>query len=118
GWLRGADRLATRWPEGGLGVASGAARKGFSSIREHCVRRPAALAGILHSAFPEEWRNPSSAYKFGSKLKRVIETAQPREIIFTSCATENNNAAIHAALKANPGKRHIVTSAVEHLRCY
>ena len=90
-------------------MASGAARKGFSSIREHCVRRPAALAGILHSAFPEEWRNPSSAYKFGSKLKRVLETAQPREIIFTSCATESNNAAIHAALKANPGKRQIVT---------
>jgi cysteine desulfurase len=40
--------------------------------------------------------------------------AQPREIIFTSCATESNNAAIHAAVKANPGKRHIVTSAVEH----
>ena len=73
-----------------------------------------ALAGILHSAFPEEWRNPSSAYKFGSKLKRVFGTAQPREIIFTSCATESNNAAIHAALKANPGKRRIVSSAVEH----
>ena len=74
--------------------------------------------------FCEEWGNPSSAYKFGSKLKGVIGTAraqvaelvgaQPREIIFTSCATESNNAAIHAALKANPGKRHIVTSAVEH----
>ena len=48
-------------------------------------------------------------YKFGSKLKRVLGTAQPREIIFTSCATESNNAAIHAALKANPGKRQIVT---------
>ena len=40
--------------------------------------------------------------------------ARPTEIIFTSCATESNNAAIHAALKANPAKRHIVTSAVEH----
>jgi kynureninase len=40
--------------------------------------------------------------------------ASGREIIFTSCATESNNAAIQAALKANPGKRHIVTSAVEH----
>ncbi len=40
--------------------------------------------------------------------------AHPREMIFTSCATESNNAAIHAALKANPQKRHIVTSAVEH----
>jgi cysteine sulfinate desulfinase/cysteine desulfurase-like protein len=72
--------------------------------------------------FCEEWGNPFTAYKFGSKIKGVIETAraqvaeligaQPREIIFTSCATESNNAAIHAALKVNPGKRHIVTSAV------
>lgn len=74
--------------------------------------------------FTSEWGNPSSTYKFGSKLKSVIETAreqvaeligaQSREIIFTSCGTESNNAAIHAALQANPGKRHIVTSAVEH----
>ncbi len=74
--------------------------------------------------FTKEWGNPSSSYKFGSKLKTVIETAreqvaeligaQPREVIFTSCATESNNAAIHAALKANPNKRHIITSAVEH----
>ena len=40
--------------------------------------------------------------------------AQPREIIFTSCATESNNAAIHAALKANPAMKHVVTSVVEH----
>lgn len=71
-----------------------------------------------------EWGNPSSSYKFGSKLKSVIETAReqvadligahPREIIFTSCATESNNTTIHAALHAHPAKRHIVTSAVEH----
>jgi cysteine desulfurase len=74
--------------------------------------------------FTSDWGNPSSSYKFGSKLKTVIETAReqvadligahPREVIFTSCGTESNNAAIHAALKAHPGKRHIVTSAVEH----
>ncbi len=74
--------------------------------------------------FTTEWGNPSSSYKFGSKLKTVIETAREqvadligvhsREVIFTSCATESNNAAIHATLKAHPGKRHIVTSAVEH----
>jgi cysteine desulfurase len=71
-----------------------------------------------------EWGNPSSTYKFGSKLKGVIETARAHvaeligaramEIIFTSCATESNNTAIHAALKANSQKRHIVTSSVEH----
>jgi len=74
--------------------------------------------------FCEEWGNPSSTYRFGSKLKAVMETARgqvaeligarPPEIIFTSCATESNNAAIQAALKANPAKKHIVTSAVEH----
>jgi len=34
--------------------------------------------------------------------------------VFTSCATESNNAAINAALKAHPDKRHLVTSMVEH----
>ena len=70
---------------------------------------------VLEAMMPyltSEWGNPSSAYKFGAKLKDVIETAREqvaeligasgREIVFTSCATESNNAAIHAALKANP----------------
>jgi cysteine desulfurase len=82
---------------------------------------------VLEAMMPyltSEWGNPSSSYKFGAKLKGVIETARAqvaelmgangREIVFTSCATESNNAAIHAALRANPAKRHIVTSAVEH----
>lgn len=74
--------------------------------------------------FCDEWGNPSSAYRFGSKLKAQIGMARervanligalPEEILFTSCATESNNAAIQAVLKSNPAKRHIVTSAVEH----
>jgi cysteine desulfurase len=85
------------------------------------------LPEVLEAMMPyltSEWGNPSSTYKFGSKLKTVIETARAQvaeligahamEIIFTSCATESNNAAVHAALKANPRKKHIVTSMVEH----
>ena len=74
--------------------------------------------------FTTEWGNPSSTYKFGYKIKAAIETAReqvanligahPQEVIFTSCATESNNAAIHAALKAHPDKRHVITSKVEH----
>lgn len=74
--------------------------------------------------FTSEWGNPSSSYKFGSKLKGVIEKARQqvaeligaerREVIFTSCGTESNNTAIHSALQVNRDKRHIVTSAVEH----
>lgn len=81
---------------------------------------------VLEAMMPyltTEWGNPSSSYRFGSKLKGVIENARaqvaeligahPGEVVFTSCGTESNNAAINAALKGT-GKRHIVTSAVEH----
>lgn len=81
---------------------------------------------VLEAMMPyltSEWGNPPSSYKFGAKLKGVIEAAQEQvaeligahasEIIFTSCGTESNNTAIYAALQAT-GKRHIVTPAVEH----
>lgn len=74
--------------------------------------------------FTIRWGNPSSAHRFGGQLKMEIEKsresvaklvgAEPSEVMFTSCATESNNAAMNAALKARPGKRHIITSAVEH----
>ena len=85
------------------------------------------LPEVLEAMMPyltSEWGNPSSAYRFGAKLRSVIETARGQvaeligahsmDVIFTSCATESNNAAIAAALRANPDKKHIVTSRVEH----
>src|SRR5689334_2429757 len=82
---------------------------------------------VLEAMLPflkESWGNPSSAYSFGHDLVRHIEDARakvaalinadPREIVFTSCGTESDNAAIHSALVANPEKRHILTSSVEH----
>ncbi len=84
----------------------------------------AAVRDAMLPYFGDEWGNPSSAYRFGAKLNQVIEQAResvanligavPEEIIFTSCATESNNAAIWAALRSRPGKRHIITSKVEH----
>jgi cysteine desulfurase len=72
----------------------------------------------------ESWGNPSSAYSFGHQLVRHVEDARAkvaalinadsREIVFTSCGTESDNAAIHSALVAHPEKRHVLTSAVEH----
>jgi cysteine desulfurase len=72
----------------------------------------------------EHWGNPSSAYRFGAEQRLAIEAARqqvadlaaarPGEVIFTSGATEANNTAIHAALAGQVGKRHIVTSRVEH----
>lgn len=70
------------------------------------------------------WANPSSAYRIASEVNRAVEAARdrvaalihadPKEVIFTSCGTESNNAAIHSALVTQPGKRHVITTAVEH----
>ncbi|HLP76079.1 MAG TPA: cysteine desulfurase NifS, partial [Candidatus Paceibacterota bacterium] len=70
------------------------------------------------------WGNASSVYGFGKQVARHIEkarekvaaliNAEPKEIIFTSCGTESNNSAIHSALMTHPGKRHVITTAVEH----
>lgn len=82
---------------------------------------------VLEAMLPfltRQWGNPSSAYSFGhdvgghldiarTKVAELIH-AEPREIIFTSCGTESNNAAIHSALLTRPERRHLVTSSVEH----
>src|SRR5580658_623016 len=70
------------------------------------------------------WGNPSSAYSFGSQVAKRVEEArakvaaligaEPREIVFTSCGTESNNAALQSALATQPTKRHILTTSVEH----
>ncbi|MBL9174512.1 MAG: cysteine desulfurase NifS [Verrucomicrobiales bacterium] len=71
----------------------------------------------------EFWGNPSSAYGFGSQVHKHVERAReqvaalvgadPKEVTFTSCGTESNNTAIHSAL-VTTGKRHVITTAVEH----
>ncbi len=72
----------------------------------------------------ELYGNPSSIHSFGGQVGEAVETARkrvasllgahPEEIIFTSCGTESDNAAIWSALQSQPEKRHIVTSRVEH----
>ena len=74
--------------------------------------------------FTERWGNASSAYSFGNQVVKDIDLARekvaaligadPREIVFTSCGTEANNTALHSALLTQPGKRHVLTTAVEH----
>ena len=74
--------------------------------------------------FHELYGNPSSMHSFGGQVMRKVRQAReqvasllgasPEEIIFTSCGTESDNAAIRSALASNPDKKHIVTSRVEH----
>ena len=75
--------------------------------------------------FVEKFGNASSMYPMATDAHRAMDKARQQvadlvgaayadEIIFTSCATESDNAAIFAAVRGYPQKKHIITSAVEH----
>ncbi|OEU46936.1 MAG: cysteine desulfurase NifS [Desulfobacterales bacterium S7086C20] len=74
--------------------------------------------------FHDLYGNPSSMHSFGGQVAVKLTEARekvadlvgatPDEIIFTSCGTESDNTAIKAAIESNPGKKHIVTTRVEH----
>ena len=50
----------------------------------------------------------------GRQIAAHFGLADAKQILFTSCATESNNTAIFGTAKANPNRRHIITTAVEH----
>ena len=70
--------------------------------------------------------NPSSIYGTGREAREALEEARgqlaralgcdPGEVYFTSCGTESDNWAIRGMAKtmAAKGKRHIITTAIEH----
>lgn len=82
---------------------------------------------VLEAMLPylsDLYGNPSSMHSFGGQVGAAVQDARAQvaallgaedtEIVFNSCGSEGNNTAIHAALAAQPEKRHIVTTAVEH----
>jgi cysteine desulfurase len=83
------------------------------------------VAAAMLPFYTEHYGNPSSIHRFGSsvgekiaearaQVAALIGAADPVEVIFTSCGTEGDNAAIRGMLEARPDKRHIVTTKVEH----
>ena len=84
---------------------------------------PEVLEAML-PYFHELYGNPSSMHSFGGQVMKQVRKAReqvaallgasPEEIIFTSCGSESDNAAIRSALGSYPDKKHIVTSRVEH----
>lgn len=74
--------------------------------------------------FNDFYGNPSSMHSFGGEVAHKIDEARikvaslinasPDEIVFTSCGTESDSTAIHAAISSIPDKKHIITSRVEH----
>ena len=75
--------------------------------------------------------NPGSIHTFGGSVAKDVENARLKiaellnadhrnpdgeatEIIFTSCGTESDNAAIWSALLTNPERKKVIASKVEH----
>jgi cysteine desulfurase len=79
---------------------------------------------VMVPFFSEYYGNPSSMHFFGGQVQKKVDEArgkvaeflgaEPSEIVFTSCGTESDNAAILGTLDSYPEKRHIITTRVEH----
>jgi cysteine desulfurase len=86
---------------------------------------------VMKPYFKDRFGNPSSVHSWGQEAKRAIDesrqkiakflSADPGEIIFTSCATESINLAHRGLIEAinqSPGTNHqplhIITSPIEH----
>jgi cysteine desulfurase len=77
-------------------------------------------------ALTEDFGNPSSVHHFGQRAKAVVDEArsaiadligaEPGEVVFTSGGTEADNLALRGAAEAAEpgGRRHLITSAIEH----
>jgi cysteine desulfurase len=74
--------------------------------------------------FRDLYGNPSSMHFKGGETQNALMEAReevagligasPDEIVFTSCGTESDNAAIFGTLESYPEKRHIISTRVEH----
>ena len=78
----------------------------------------------MEEVFLRTYGNPSSLHKLGEESLNSINIARKKfakeigakshEIVFTSCGTESNNLAIQGLARANPTKRKIIISSIEH----
>jgi len=79
---------------------------------------------VMLPYFSDYYGNPSSMHFFGGQVQKKVDEArgkvadflgaEPSEIVFTSCGTESDNAAILGTLDSYPEKRHLITTRVEH----
>lgn len=88
-----------------------------------------AVVQTMEQIMRLHYANPSSLHRAGLEAAKLIRrsrevcatalSVQPKEILFTSGATESNNFAIKgAALQYQSRGRHIVTTEIEHPSVY
>lgn len=79
-------------------------------------------------AMTQEYFNPAAAYNAAFQVEKTVNEARsfaasllgaaPSEVIYTSGGTESNNAAVFGTLRSVHGKKHIVTTEIEHPSVY
>ena len=79
---------------------------------------------VMLPFFDGLYGNPSSMHEFGGRVAKYVDRAReevarfvncsPEEIIFTSCATESDNAAIRGTADWFGKDLKVITTAVEH----
>ena len=81
-----------------------------------------AMAAVLR----EDFGNPSSVHHFGQRAKALMDDARtavarllnadPSEVVFTGSGTEGDNLALRGAADVleQTGRKHLVTSGIEH----
>ena len=86
---------------------------------------PAVLEVVVR-VMRDEYGNPSSVHHFGQRAKAVMDDArtsvagligaEPGELVFTSGGTEADNFALKGVAEAlePTGKRHIISTTIEH----
>ncbi len=84
------------------------------------------VADRMAHAMREVWGNASSVHHFGQQAKAALDEARGQvasllgaeasEVVFTAGGTESDNLAIRGAADAiePSGRKHLVTSAIEH----
>ncbi|MGB2402096.1 MAG: cysteine desulfurase family protein [Akkermansiaceae bacterium] len=82
---------------------------------------------VLEAMMPfltDQWYNPSSGYRAAKTVRKALEiaheqvaaliNAKPREIVFTGCGTESNNAILTFLASHAEANQKMVTSEIEH----
>src|SRR5438045_8059159 len=84
------------------------------------------VADAVAAATRDLFGNPSSVHYYGQQAKAALDdarsavaalvSAEPSEIVFTGSGTEADNMAIRGAAEAlePSGRRHLITSGIEH----
>lgn len=84
----------------------------------------AEVLEAMRPFFSEIGHNPSSLHGEGRRARAALDTARDavaatlgvgrKELVFTGSGSEADNQALIGAARANPAKRHILSTAIEH----